>query len=68
MKVSELKCLNETYRKVRVGKFRMDRARRRLSQFLFNFDLEYTNRKKEIGRRNQKGVGNEWDTPIFGLC
>jgi retron-type reverse transcriptase len=66
-------CLNETYSKVRVGKFLSNKLPIQnglkqgdaLSPLLSNFDLEYAIRKVQ---ENQSRFGSEWDTSATGLC
>jgi hypothetical protein len=65
-------CLNETYRKVRIGKHLSDNFSNQnvlkqgdaLSPLLFNFALECY----QEGPRKPGGTEIKWDTSAAGLC
>jgi hypothetical protein len=65
-------CLKETYGKIRIGKYLSDNFPIRkgleqgdaLSPLLFNFALEYANRKVQETRWDEI----KWDTSAVGLC
>jgi hypothetical protein len=66
-------CLNETYSKVRIGKYLFDsfpfqndlKQGDALLPLLFNFALEYAIRK---AKKKPGGTEIKWDTSASGLC